>query len=86
MSLLTADNTFDNHITLVCHAYYCHLRDLLSLNKLLTVDTAVPVANVMVSSRLDLCNSLLHEVTKVSIAKMQKVKILSTALTLGWTE
>ena len=45
-----SENTFDNFIAKVCHACYYLLRDLRHIRKLLTADTAVLVANIMVSS------------------------------------
>ena len=38
-------NTFTNHITKVCCAYYYHLKDLRRIRKLLSVETAVLHAN-----------------------------------------
>ena len=72
--IFDSDNSFDNHIAKVCRACYYHLRDLRRIRKFLTVDTAILVANAMVSSRLDYCNSLLYGVTRSSIAKLQRVQ------------
>ena len=69
--------TFDSKTLLtikVCYAYYYDLRDLQHFYKFLAVDTAVLVLDAMVNSQLDNCNSLLHGVSKVSIAKLQKVQ------------
>ena len=64
----------DKHITSVCRACYYHLRDLRRIRKYLSTDTAIMVANAMVSSRLDYCNSLLYGVSKLNIAKLQRVQ------------
>ena len=63
----------DNHVAKVCRACYYHLRDLQRIRKFLGVETAILLANAMVSSRLDYCNSLLNGVSKSNIAKLQRV-------------
>ena len=68
------ENTFDNHTAKVCHACYYHFRDLQHICEFLTVDTAVLVANTMVSSRLDNCKSLLYGISKVNVANLQTVQ------------
>ena len=57
--IFDSDNSFDNHVAKVCRACYYHLRDLRRIRKFLGVETAILLANAMVSSRLDYCNSLL---------------------------
>ena len=59
-----SDNSFDNHVAKVCRACYYHLRDLRRIHKFLSDETAILLANAMVSSRLDYCNSLLYGVSK----------------------
>ena len=50
-------NTFASHITKVCHACYYHLKDFRCIRKFLSVETAALLANSMISSRIDYCNS-----------------------------
>ena len=69
-----SDNSFDNHVAKVCRACYYHLRDLRRIRKFLSDETAILLANAMVSSRLDYCNSLLYGVSKSNIAKLQRVQ------------
>ena len=57
-------NTFTSHIAKVCHACYYHLKDLKRTRKFLSVETAALLANSMISSRLDHCNSLLYGISK----------------------
>ena len=52
--IFDSENPFDNHIASVYLACYYHLRDLRS------VDTAILVANALVSSRLDYCKEGFH--------------------------
>ena len=64
--------TFDSgntasHITKVCRAYY-HLKHLRSIQKFLSVETAALLANTMIISRIDYCNSLLYGVNKYDVA------------------
>ena len=63
-------NTFTSHITKVCHARYYQLKDLRHLRKFLSVDTAALLANSMISSQLDYCNSLLYGVSKNNVTKL----------------
>ena len=72
--IFDSDNSFDNHVAKVCRACYYHLRDLRRIRKFLGVETAILLANAMVSSRLDYCSSLLYGVSKSNIAKLQRVQ------------
>ena len=70
--IFDSDNSFDNHGTKVCQACYYHLHDLRRIRKFLSVETAILLANAMVCSFLDYCNSLLYGVSKSNIAKLQR--------------
>ena len=72
--IFDSDNSFDNHVAKICRACYYHLRDLRRIRKFLSDETAILLANAMVSSRLDYCNSLLYGVSKSNIAKLQRVQ------------
>ena len=67
-------NTFASHITKVCRACYYHLKDLRRIRKFLSVETAALLANSMISSRIDHCNSLFYGVNKYNVAKLQKIQ------------
>ena len=67
-------NTFTNHLSNMCRACYYHLKDLRHIRKFLSVETAALLANSMISSRLDYCNSLLYGVSKYNVAKLQKIQ------------
>ena len=67
-------NTFTSHITNMCCACYYHLKDLRRICKFLSVDTAALLANSMISSRLDYCNSPLYGVSKYNVNKLQKIQ------------
>ena len=49
--IFDSDNSYSSHVTSVCRACYYHMRDLRRIRKYLILDTAVLVANAMVSSR-----------------------------------
>ena len=72
--IFNSDNSFDNHVAKVCRACYYHLCDLGQIRKFLIVETAILLANAMVSSCLDYCNSLFYGVSKYNIAKLQRVQ------------
>ena len=72
--IFDSDNSFDNHVAKICRACYYHLRDLQRIRKFLSDETAILLANAMVSSHLDYCNSLLYGVSKSNIAKLQRVQ------------
>ena len=67
-------NTFTSHITNMCRVCYYHLNDLRHIRKYLSVETAALLANSMISSRIDYCNSLLYGVSKYKVAKLQKIQ------------
>ena len=67
-------NAFTGHITNMCHACYYHVKDSRHIRKFLSVETAALLANSMISSRLDYCNSLLYDVSTYNVAKFQKIQ------------
>ena len=72
--IFDSDNSFDNHVAKICRACYYHLRNLRRIRKFLSDETAILLANAMVSSLLDYRNSLLYGVSKSNIAKLQRVQ------------
>ena len=58
----------------VCRACYYHLKYFRRICKFLSVETAVLLANSMISSRIDYCNSLLYGVNKYNMAQLQKIQ------------
>ena len=48
------------HVANLCHISYYHLQELRRVRRYLNHETAVKVANALVSSCLDYCNSLLY--------------------------
>ena len=68
---------FDEDFNLVKHIYSIikacnyHIREFRRIRKHLSMEVAITVANAMVGSRLDYCNSLLYGVPKKYINKLQ---------------
>ena len=62
--ILDAENSMQRHVANLCRISYCHLRELRRVCRYLNHETAVKVANALVSSRLDYCNSLLYNTKK----------------------
>ena len=56
--LFDAKFCFTNHVNSVIKSCFISLRDLHRIRRFLSVDTSVVIANALVSSRLDYCNSL----------------------------
>ena len=72
--IFDSDNSFDNHVAKICRACYYHLRDLRRIRKFISDETAILLANAMVRSHLDYCNSILYGVSKSNIPKLQRVQ------------
>ena len=56
--LFDAKFCFTNHVNSVIKSCFISLRDLHRIRRFLSVDTSVVIANALVSSHLDYCNSL----------------------------
>ena len=67
-------NTFASHTTKVCRACYYHFKDFRHIRKFLRVENAALLANSMIHSQIDYCNSLLYGVNKYNMAKLQKIQ------------
>ena len=53
---------FDHHIRQICKSFFYHTRDLRRIRRHLSMDTANMIANSLVTSRLDYCDSLIFNV------------------------
>ena len=66
---------FDSsHISQTCRACFYHIRDLRRIRKSLSLDLAKQIAVALVSSKLDYCNSLFHNMPEKDIARLQRVQ------------
>ena len=66
------ENLMQRHVANLCRISYYHLRELRC--RYLSHETAVKVANALVSSRLDYCNSLLYNTKKAYTGRLQRVQ------------
>ena len=64
---------FRSHISAICSSCLHHIRNLRRIRRHLDLDSAILLANVLVSSRLDYCNSLLSRIAKIDLTKLQCV-------------
>lgn len=62
------------HITSVCQACYFHLRNIGTIRRYLTADTAAQIIHAFVTSKLDYCNSLLYGLSATSLFRLKKVQ------------
>ena len=56
--VLESDLSFDQHISNVCRSSFYHIRQLRQIRPSLDLNSSIQLANALVSSKLDYCNSL----------------------------
>ena len=61
----------EDQIRRVCQSVYFHIRNVNSIRKILSNDTAATIIHVLITSRIDSGNSLLTGVTDHSLRKLQ---------------
>ena len=71
--LVDAKFCFTNHVNSVIKSCFISLRDLHRI-RFLSVDTSVVIANALVSSRLDFCNSLFRSLSSRNATRLQYVQ------------
>ena len=72
--IFDSDFSFSKHVSAVCSSCFYHIRDFGRIRKHLSRSTATVLANALVSSRLDYCNSLLHGVSSGNIKRLQTIQ------------
>ena len=65
---------FRQHISQTCRCCFYHIRDLRRIRRYMSLSVAKTNATALVSSRLDYCNSLLHNIAIKDISKLQRVQ------------
>ena len=65
---------FRQHISQVSSSCFYHIRDLKRIRKSLPLALAKQIAVALVTSKLDYCNSLLHEIPAKDLHKLQCVQ------------
>ena len=64
---------FRKHISQVFSSCFYHIRDLKRIRKSLLLALAKTIAVALVTSKLDYCNSLLHEIQAKDLQELQRV-------------
>ena len=64
---------FRSHRSAICSSCIYHIQDLRRIRRHLDLDSAKLLANALVSSRLDYCNSLLSGIAEPDLTKLQRV-------------
>ena len=65
---------FKSHISGISRACYYHIRDMRRIRRFLTPSVAKTIATSVIGIKLDYCNSVLFNVTKKEISKLQGVQ------------
>ncbi len=65
---------FDDYISSVCKSTHYHLRNIGRIRSLLTYDATSQLIHALITIRLDYCNSLLYNLPKSSIGRLQKIQ------------
>ena len=68
------DFNYQSHILQTCKSCFYHIRDLKRIRKHLSLSTTVSLANALVISKLDYCNSLFAGIRTKELNKLQKVQ------------
>ena len=72
--LFDAKFCFTNHVNSVIKSCFISLRNLHNIRRFLSVGTSVVIANALVSSRLDYCNSLFRSLSSSNATRLQYVQ------------
>jgi len=71
---------FEGHISAVCRSLHFHLRNIGSVRKFLADDAAAHLVHSHVSSRLDVCNSLLYGLPDSKLQQSQRMQNLASRI------
>ena len=72
--IFDSDMSLTSQVNLVCKSSHFHIRDIRRIRNLIPLSIAITLANSLVSSRLDYCNSLYFGMSKQNIQKLQRVQ------------
>ena len=70
--IFDSDFNFRQHISQVCKS--CFICDLCRIRCHISISTAKTISTALINSRLDYCNSLLNNIAKRNLAKLQLVQ------------
>ena len=66
--------SFEKQIDAVCRSAHYHIRDIRRIRRIVPASALVSLANALVSSRLDYCNSLYSGLPNSSLLRLQSVQ------------
>ena len=69
-----SDMSFSDQINSVSNACHFHIRDIRRIRHLLSLSAATALANSLVSSKLDYCNSLYSDISRTNLNKLQRIQ------------
>ena len=69
-----SDFSFHKHVSNICKSCFYHIRDLRRIRRHIPLSTAKTISNALFSSHLDYCNSLLNNIAKQYLSKLQRVQ------------
>ena len=72
--IFDASLKFSSQISAICSSSFYHIRDFARIRRFLDKSTAISLANALVSSRIDYCNSLLDSVSELDMRKLRSVQ------------
>ena len=72
--IFDSDMSFSDQINSVFKSCHFHIRDIRRIRHLLPLSTATALANSLVSSKLDYCNSLYSGISQTNLNKLQRIQ------------
>jgi hypothetical protein len=72
--IFDSDLSFSSHISNICRTSFHQIRQLRQVRSSLDTNSAIILANALVSSKLDYCNSLLYSLPESSLDRLQRVQ------------
>ena len=72
--------SFDDYISSVCRSPHFHLRNICRIRHLLSQNATAQLINALISICLDYCNSVLYNLPKNSILRLQKIQNQATRI------
>ena len=71
---LDSDMSFSDQINSLSESFHFHIRDIRRIRHLLPLSAATALANSLVSSKLDYCNSLYSGIPQANLNKLQRIQ------------
>ena len=63
-----------SYLSGVCRSTHFHLRNIGMLRSLLSYEATAQLLHALITTRIDYCNSLLYNLPKCNIARLQKIQ------------